>query len=475
MTASAYGYGRTEMLSTAGARPLALADAYLRLHAGLLVGYALAGKGFAYLGFPPLYLGEISLVLGVVVCLLTRTLLYIPLSPPVFLLLVFQLWCAALAVFDLGDYGVDCMRDSAIWGYGLFALLVAGIVSSRPTRLLVLLRRYQRFVRIFLVAIPGIWLLCLLNGEALPRAPGTDVPIIHAKAGDVLVHLAGIGAFLLVSSGRIGLRWPMLLSLAFALTAVRSRGGLLAFALGMGVVAFARPLLRRLWIGTASAAIGVFLLLSVDPGISMGGRELSLHQLVANVTSTFSPSGAITLDGPRRWRIEWWSEIVDYTVNGPYFLTGKGFGINLATEDGFEVDPERKLRSPHNGHLTMLARAGVPGFLLWVMLQLAWLREMRRRYRRSRSAGQYQWSRLFLFLIAYWLAFLVNAGFDVTLEGPMAGIWFWTVFGAGLAAARIHQRYPALLEVERRAPAALQARDEGVASIRAREGRESWR
>jgi len=463
------------MLSVAGARPLALADAYLRLHAWLLVGYALAGKGFAYLGFAPLYLGEISLVLGVVVCLLTRTLLYIPLSPPVFLLLVFQLWCAVLAVFDLRDYGVDCMRDSAVWGYGLFALLVAGIIASRPARLVELLRRYQGFVRIFLAAIPAIWLLCLLHADALPRAPGTDVPILHVKAGDVLVHLAGIGAFLLASPGRIGLKWPLLLSLAFALTAVRSRGGLLAFALGMGVVAFARPLSRRLWIGLVAAVVGVLLLLSMGPGVSMGGREFSLRQLVANVTSTFSPSGAISLDGPRRWRLEWWSEIVDYTVNGPHFLTGKGFGINLATEDGFEVDPERKLRSPHNGHLTMLARAGVPGFLLWMMVQLAWLREMRRRYRRSRSAGQYQWSRLFLFLIAYWLAFLVNAGFDVALEGPMAGIWFWTVFGVGLAAARIHQRYPALLEGERRAAAGMQERGKGAAPIRAREGREPWR
>ncbi len=33
---------------------------------------------------------------------------------------------------------------------------------------------------------------------------------------------------------------------------------------------------------------------------------------------------------------------------------------------------DNSLRSPHNGHLTILARTGVPGFALWAGMQLAW-------------------------------------------------------------------------------------------------------
>ena len=73
---------------------------------------------------------------------------------------------------------------------------------------------------------------------------------------------------------------------------------------------------------------------------------------------------------------------------------------------------------------------------------------MVRQQRRARREGRRRWAGLFLFLSAYWTAFLVNAAFDVYLEGPMGGIWFWSVFGVGLAAARIHVRWPQVLEPE---------------------------
>lgn len=51
----------------------------------------------------------------------------------------------------------------------------------------------------------------------------------------------------------------------------------------------------------------------------------------------------------------------------------------------------------------------------------------------------------FSWLIAYWLAFMVSASFDVFLEGPMAGIPFWSLFGMGWGAHvifRTHLKQP---------------------------------
>ena len=50
--------------------------------------------------------------------------------------------------------------------------------------------------------------------------------------------------------------------------------------------------------------------------------------------------------------------------------------------------------------------------------------------------------RLFLFLFAYWLAQIVNGSFAVYFEGPMGGIWFWTVYGVGMSALWLYRWRP---------------------------------
>jgi hypothetical protein len=111
---------------------------------------------------------------------------------------------------------------------------------------------------------------------------------------------------------------------------------------------------------------------------------------------------------------------------------GKGYGINLANSDGFQVGTrDEPLRSPHSSHLAFLARSGVPGFLLWLALQLTWAFLMLKSYLQARRLEAGIWVGLFAWLLSYWLAFMVAAGFDVFLEGPMAGIPFWTLFGVG--------------------------------------------
>jgi hypothetical protein len=139
------------------------------------------------------------------------------------------------------------------------------------------------------------------------------------------------------------------------------------------------------------------------------------------------------LGGPRQWRLEWWNKIIDYTFFGEYFWTGKGFGINLAQDDGFLGEWFPDMRAPHNGHLTILARAGVPGLILWTLLQGVFGISLLLAYLRAHRNGQEWWARVDLWILAYWVAFIVNMSFDVYLEGPQGGIWFWSLFGFGMA------------------------------------------
>ena len=164
------------------------------------------------------------------------------------------------------------------------------------------------------------------------------------------------------------------------------------------------------------------------------------------MTSPFTSSKAGDLDATKEWRLEWWSDIFDYTLCGKYFWTGKGFGINLADDDGYQVEEDNTLRNPHNGHLGMLARAGVPGLLLWVLVQGSWAVGVFAAYRRSVRLGQERWTQLFFVLLAYWIAFMINTSFDVYLEGPMGGVWYWSVYGVGLGALAVHREAPQVLE-----------------------------
>jgi hypothetical protein len=107
--------------------------------------------------------------------------------------------------------------------------------------------------------------------------------------------------------------------------------------------------------------------------------------------------------------------------------------------------------------MTMLARGGVPMLALWATTQLLWGGAMIARIVRSRQNGQRQWEGLYFFLLAYWIAFLINGSFDVFLEGPMGGIWFWSIYGTGLAAIAIQGRADAA-SVPRRPAAAPAAR-----------------
>ena len=57
----------SDALNDVSRRTLTAGDRYLALLAIVLLGYALMGKGFAYIGFPPLYVGEIAFLTGIAV------------------------------------------------------------------------------------------------------------------------------------------------------------------------------------------------------------------------------------------------------------------------------------------------------------------------------------------------------------------------------------------------------------------------
>ena len=428
-------------------------DRYLLLLCLILLGYAVDGRGFAYL-----FVGEAALIGGIALLSVMRGWYEVFHIPQVLLLLPFWAWGLVRTVPYLREYRIDAVRDAMLWGYSIFALITAALILAEPERLAVLLRRYRQFARVFLVAIPIVALVYRVAWYSLPRWPWAGVPVIEEKEGDVLVHLAGILAFWVAGlDGKINPLWVVLLAANVAVMGVIDRAGLLAFGVAALVCALHRPLHPMIWRLVVAFLAAVVLLWATDIHIQVPGgkgREISFDQFVTNVRSMGSDTGTEGLDSTKEWRMDWWDEIVRYTLGplnrfgagGEFFWRGKGFGINLADDDGFQVMADHSLRAPHSAHMDVLAREGVPGLLLWAALQISWCAGLLRAYIASGRERHERWQGLFLFLLALWLALLVNASFDVFLEGPMGAVWFWVVFGAGAAATWVYRNRPEALD-----------------------------
>lgn len=420
---------------------------FLLALAVLLCGYALGGKWFAYLPFGPVYVGEGVLAVGLLAFITTPQVQRLPMMPSLVSLLFLMAWCMSCTVPYVEEYGMDAFRDAALWGYASFALLVMSMVFAWPALHARVAAFYDRFAKLYIIAIPLVWVMTTATGFLTFMLPsGRTAPVI--KGNELLVHLAGLTAFVYLRIGRSSPLWLLMVPLLLLLGS-NSRGGLLAFTASIAVVVLldSRPFRFTALVGSMAMMLLAFS--AVEFSISVPGvnREFSLNSITQGLMSTFAESGEYQYEGTKQWRLMWWRKIIGYTLSGPYFWTGKGFGINLAEDDGFPGPRGSGLRSPHNSHLTFLARAGVPGFILWIVTQAAWLVTMLWTCYQARRRGLVRWHSLLVFLIGYWTAFSVSAAFDVFLEGPTAGIWFWVVFGYGLAVSGQFQRH--LLPVSR--------------------------
>ena len=324
-------------------------------------------------------------------------------------------------------------------GYSITALLVAAVVMSQPHLIRWLLTKYRGYARVFLLVMPVLWIIDRQYSEAVPTWPwASTVPMVNLKPGDMPVHLGAIAALSIVGLTRWrSLFWPLLVGLLLAVTGAMSRGGLVAFSVAFGVAWCFRPGSRwaRGFVVVMALAITAAAVTDVSVKMQDRDREFSARQLLLNVVSVVASDDVGDLNDTKTWRLEWWEKIADYTIHGEYFWAGKGFGVNLASDDGFQVNEQESLRSPHNGHMNILARTGVPGLLLWIGIQIAWLIMMGNAYLRARNRQDDQWSAFFVLLLAYWAALMFNAAVDVYFEGPMGGVWYWSIIGLGIGAS----------------------------------------
>lgn len=421
----------------------------------ILFGYQIAGKGFAYLGYNPIFISELTLALGIL------TLVLMPFSSKIkianrrwswvfILIIAFMGWSIYRTIPYVAEYKLDALRDAMLYGYALYAFLIAILIPREMVEYFVQL--YGKVLPIIVFLGPVIFFLT--QYKILPKWPGAPVPIINQKSGDMGVHLGGAAAFMLLRLDyfnkrpyRQALIWLMWLMwfVAWGMFGSVNRGGMVS-ALSAVAIAFLfrptsgwyRPVLLGVVVLCMLLVTGTYSSLRVSFG---GAREISAEQIVNNLASVVGTGNNETgnLENTKEWRMNWWNDIIDYTFYGDYFWTGKGYGINLVIADGTysAANAEEKgTRSPHNGFMTILSRSGVPGFTLWIVFLVGFLGTLIVNAvpikKRNLTEDEIRLSKIATWLLAYAGAHLVNANVDVFLEGPMGGVWFWSIVGMSL-------------------------------------------
>ncbi len=410
----------------------------------VLGGYLFFNRTFAWIHVPgiPVFLGEVVLLVGAYEALRWgKTAAVVRRSAPLKVLVAFMIIGLAGLAWRLPQYGLDAVRDSAIWYYGTFAVLVAAALAANPGIRARVLGAYRRALPWFLLWAPVAVALDRGFSDAVPNVPDSDTSLFSFKPGDFAVHAALAIAFLWLADERPRGRVPSRVRVLTALGLVgvfvagsQNRGGLLAaLTILLITMVFLRERGQLVYaaVFTLGALLAVALVL--DLRVNLGAREVSAQQMLANAQSLLGAEEDHDLTGTVAWRLELWGAVFDDVAYGDLFVTGWGFGPNLGELYGVAGEGEQPLRSPHNSHLNVLARMGVSGAVAWGLLWLVWFGAVGSRVGPRHDVLPGSQAALAAWALAAIAGMLVNAVFDPTLEGPQVAVWFWSLTGFATA------------------------------------------
>jgi hypothetical protein len=435
-----------------------------RTAAGLLLGFIVLSRGFAYsqlpLGALPIYVGEI----GLVICLATlphrQALPEMLRHPLTWGLAAWMALGAALTFSHVGQYGAFALRDAAIWYYAAFAY-VGYALAMRPQHI-------RPLLRVLAVAFGAHALFCALwisnSAEVArlsPLAPGSKFPLLYLRPDASAVHLAAGFLFAVFMGKYLGwttlTRWAVAFPQLVLMIALQARAGYVAFAAAAAYLAVrfrARQILFGIialgCLGLGAAALDVQakagrLVLSV-PRVVEEFETLVPFWLASDYEYSASRKSVVAVD----WRKEYWTWVLEQnSASLPSMLFGVGFGPDLTPQTAalkFTRSRERPNRNPHSIAVSVFGRMGLIGLALWLAWHVAFFFLQWRWLSRAKRAADGWQVDLAVFLTTYVILMLTAALFGVLLESPFMAAPYFFIIGLSLRLASVYLHRPASQE-----------------------------
>jgi len=394
---------------------------YIKLYILVLLLYVFFNKGVAYS-----YLAEILLVAGIFILFINRKQFEIGLDRKQILVGIFIIISFLFMIIGILQYSIlNVMRDSLAFQYAWFTFIIYFLKNEYNYI-------WKKIIQIYKWVPLVLFLNFILFYFVFLYLPPINIfgnqNIIIYKNGDKSVHLLISTILMFLYSEQFSRKWliinTILIVINFLILLAFTRSGSVAYILALFSFFFFskenilnESLRRLLKYVPVIMVIGMGLFVAIDIQGDAQGRTITLSQITDNFSSIVSTNIDGNLAENKIWRLIWWAKLVNESFTLQHFFVGKGLGMSLAGNNILNTDDN--LRSPHNFHLTILARFGYIVFIAWIM----WLVSLFKPLFTRKLAGKN------LAITSILLAFIINGSFDVFFEGPMGAFPFWTFVG----------------------------------------------
>ena len=350
-------------------------------------------------------------------------------------------------VFDLKKYGGYAARDASFLVESVFLLLGFLWAQNKKDKSLFLRSLLGVFLVTFLYSLTAVRSDLLL---AVSPVSGVfqRVPIFGIYAFIVFPLQVGALFFIMVAPHitrwSIRLLWVLAILQSGWMFLFQHRSSYVTLLVIILLALFLEGIRRAGHIGALHLSgflVLIFItnLLSIW-GITLMGRndEVSVSFYIKQV-KTFNPKINVNNVTRTDWRLKIAHEAIEHWLATPTtIVVGEGFGgalTDIKIAGVSLVDPSQKLeiavRQPHNIQLTILARFGLVGFIIWIYIQARFVFLFVRSLRGKKKGSFEHALKLWLFL--FFISGIIIASFEPWIEWPFGAIPFFIVLGFALA------------------------------------------
>ncbi|UCC22052.1 MAG: hypothetical protein JSW23_09635 [Planctomycetota bacterium] len=389
---------------------------------GIVLVFWVIKRSAAYIGVPPLWGGEISLIILSAVFLRWKTVAPFLRNTVGLLVLSFIVLPIPFVLLGYTQWGLQALEDYAVFYYAIFIFFGYAAVSNEKTQNFFIRMIYFGIV---LNSLHFILARIFPLQEIAPKI--NDVALLGHNDSCYIYYSFGL-AYALIFGSQLKFHSQLILwaSIIIPYLIHFERAPILGFSAVVMILLFHRNVWYSGFDNRRFITIMAVLLLiavlatavaSYVPDLKVKEKFDMQKELVLSI---FGWSSELKeRDGTREHRLQMWDEVWHDTLE-KNLLFGQGFGHELT---------DVEFRHPHNSFVTILGRLGLLGLFIsigiYIVFPLAALMRLGKLINK-------QHQRQLLLYCCFWPAFLSGALFSPTLEAPYSALVCNFIFGVFL-------------------------------------------